>query len=197
MLKYINSQFHLLLMVSVLTLALFPTTCSALSIANSPCDVGNGFFLFQPSYNDEGWLIYFENETQKNICYRVDREDGFVSSTTPEYDFDKTWLYIKTDIHEPKHVEPPQRDRTQRLVYFLFNKETREMIGPLTPNEFYNHPAAAKKSFDWKRGDYKDSSGVKWIILAGFFTLCSPILLAILLGILGKWGYELHVHLHK
>jgi len=190
--KYPKHQLPLLLMVFVLALALFPTLCLAMSFPNSPCDVGNGFFLFQPSRSDEGWHIYFEDKTQKSICYHIDREDGFVSST-PDYDFDEHWVFIKVDIYEPKHTS----ERSKRSAYFLFNKETRVMNGPHTAEEFFENAVAAGKNFDWKRGDYKDTRGFKWFVLAMLFTAFSPIFLAVLLGILGKWAYELYVYKRK
>ena len=193
MTKYINSQFCLLLMVFVLALALFPTTCFALSVPTSPCDVGNGFFLFQPSSSDEGWHIIFEDGTQRTICYHVDREDGFDTSHRPYHDFDKSWIYIQVDIYEPKYnPDTPESVRTNRSAYFLFSKETREMIGPLTPNEFYGHPATADKNFDWKHSDYRDTRGVERFLLLCFIIFCFVLACPLILfGILSKWVYEI------
>ncbi|MCL2624725.1 MAG: hypothetical protein FWD31_13770 [Planctomycetaceae bacterium] len=194
--KFTKHQLLLLLIVFVLVLALLPTPCSALSYRNSPCDVGDGFFFYLPDRGGD-WEIYHETKTQRTTCYNVGSQDAFDVAWRPDFDFDETWVYIKTDIYEPKHVEPPNTKRTERLAYFIFNKETRKMSGPLTANEFFENPATAGKNFDWKHGDYKDTRGFKWIMLAMFLTACSPIFLAILLGILGKWAYELYVYRRK
>ena len=190
--QFTKYQLSLLLMAFVFVLTLFPTSCSALSFRNKPCDVGNGFFFYLPDHTRD-WEIYHETKTQRITCYNVGWQDTFDIAWRPDYDFDETWVYVKTDIYEPKHASK----RTERLAYFLFNKETQEMSGPLTANEFFEHAVIAGKIFDWKHGDQKDTRGFGWVILAMFLTVCSPILLAVLIGILGKWAYELYVYKHK
>jgi hypothetical protein len=192
----------------IVFIALSPANCLALSYPNSPCDVGGGYFFYLPSYSEEGWHIYHDDETQKIVCYHTDDEDGFISGSHPVYDFDETWIYIADTIHEPKYAEPvsheknsteevPERklpnQRKNRDVYFLFNKETREMAGPLTAEEFMEHPAVLGKIFfDWKRGDYKNSKGVGRLILLGFafFVVLPMLLLVVLFYLLSKWAFR-------
>jgi len=186
--KYIYPYSSIFLVVLGLTLTLFPASCLAFSYPNKPCDAGDGFFLFSPSY--EGWHIYFENEKQKNICYHVDREDDFVSGI-PEYDFDEHWIFIKVKIYEPKKTVDR---RTNRIAHFLFDKETREMSGPLTEKEFFESPAVVDKNFDWKRADQKDTRGHVWVLLIILFvSFAIYILPVVLLVILVKWCIEMFI----
>ena len=193
-------SFSLLIVFITLT----SPNCSALSILNSPCDVGGGYFFYLPDHGNEGWHIYYEDGTQKTICYHTDNEDGFIPSRHPEYDFDETWVYISDTISEPKYAEPISNEENSaeeevserrlpskwegRDVYFLFNKETREMTGPMTLQEFSEHPAVLGKNFDWKRGDYKNTKGFGWLILLGFafFVVLPAFLFFVLFYLLAK-----------
>lgn len=185
--------------------ALIPAHCSALSVPNSPCDVGGGFFFFLPSYHDEHWHIYHEDESGKTICYHTDNQEDFDPGWRPDYDFDETWVYISDEIFEPKYAKPdsvdenlpegqsPERKspprRERRQVYFLFNKETREMTGPMTSEEFFEHPAVMGKHFAWKRGDYKDTSGVgRFLFMVFSFTI---IFLLVLFTVLSYFFIKL------
>ena len=195
----IKPNYHLFLLV----LALFPVQCLAMSFPNSPCDVGDGFFFYKPSHNNfsnEGWHIFFQEGSQKIICYHIDKQDDYAKSVPPDYyDFDKEWVFIQASDHRLKSFEQPQSEKSKHLAYFLFNKESREMSGPLTPEEFFEHPATTNKEFDWKLADHKETHGAWWTFpVMLFLHVCIPyILFAILLVIIGKWTYELLLYLYK